>query len=193
MRVSPCMHFSKRALLAGAGAAAAGAAALSFGVATRLRRHAPPPPTVPDIDLQQYAGRWFEIARMPVRFERDSDRNVTAEYTIVGDGKIRVENRATQPNGTLRSAHGVARVPNPDEAAKLRVKFFPLAPSADYWVIGLDFAYRWAIVGEPNRKYLWILSRTPGLDGATLERILRDVDAAGYDSTALIRTPQDGA
>lgn len=60
-------------------------------------------------------------------------------------------------------------------------------------MIGLDFAYRWAIVGEPSRKCLWILSRTPGLDGATLERILRDVDVAGYDSTALIRTPQDGA
>lgn len=124
MRVSPCMHLSKRTLLAGAGAAAAGAAALSFGVATRLRRHAPALATVPEIDLQQYTGRWFEIARMPVRFERDSDRNVTAEYTIVPDGKIRVENRATQPNGKLRSAHGVARVANPDEAAKLRVNSF---------------------------------------------------------------------
>ena len=130
---------------------------------------------------------------MPVRFERASDRNVTAEYTLVPDGSVRVENRATRPNGKLRGVHGVARVPNPDESAKLRVKFFPLAPSADYWVIGLDFAYRWAIVGEPKRKHLWVLSRTPGLDGATLERILRDVDIAGYDSAALIRTPQDGA
>lgn len=186
------MQFSKRVLLAGAGAAA-GAAALSLGVATRLRRPLLALATVPEIDLQQYSGRWFEIARLPVRFERDSDRNVTAEYAAMPDGKIRVENRATQPNGKLRSAHGVARIPNPDEPAKLRVKFFPIAPSADYWVIGLDFAYRWAIVGEPHRKCLWVLSRTPGLDGATLERVLRDVDVAGYDSTALIRTPQDGA
>jgi apolipoprotein D and lipocalin family protein len=186
------MHFSKRALLAGAGAAA-GAAALSLGVATRLRPPALTLSTVPDLDLQQYAGRWFEIARMPMRFERDSDRNVTAEYALMPDGNVRVENRATQPNGKLRSAHGVARVPDPEQRAKLRVRFFPLAPSADYWVIGLGLAYHWAIVGEPHRKHLWILSRTPGLDGATMERILRDVDVAGYDSTALIRTPQDGA
>jgi apolipoprotein D and lipocalin family protein len=186
------MNVSKRALLAGAGAVA-GAAALSLGVATRLRRPAIALATVPDIDLQQYSGRWFEIARMPARFERDSDRNVTAEYTLTPGGKIRIENRATQPNGKVRSAHGIARIVDPQEPAKLRVRFFPLARLADYWVIGLDFAYRWAIVGEPHRKYLWILSRTPGLDGATHERILRDVDVAGYDSTALIRTPQDGA
>ncbi|HTA40302.1 MAG TPA: lipocalin family protein, partial [Candidatus Acidoferrales bacterium] len=188
----PKMQLSKRVLLAGAGAAA-GAAALSLGVATRLRRPALELATVPDVDLTLFTGRWFEIARMPVRFERDSDRNVTAEYTLLPDGSVRIENHATAPNGKLRRARGVARVPNPEATSKLRVKFFPLAPAADYWVIGLDFAYRWAIVSEPNRKHLWVLSRTPGLDGATLERILRDVDVAGYDSTALIRTPQDGA
>ena len=186
------MHLSKRVLLAGAGAAA-GAAALSLGIATRFRRPALELATVREVDLQQYAGRWFEIARMPVRFERETDRNVTAEYTTLPDGSVRIENRATQPDGKVRRAHGTARVPNPEQTSKLRVKFFPLAPAADYWVLGLDFAYRWAIVGEPSRKYLWILSRTPGLDGATMERVLRDVDAAGYDSTALILTPQDGA
>jgi apolipoprotein D and lipocalin family protein len=187
------MHLNKRMLFAGAGAAA-GAAAISLGVASRLRRsQALPLTTVAEVDLGQYAGRWFEVARMPFRFERDNDRNVTAEYTLQPDGTVRVENRATQPDGRIRSAHGTARVPNPEQSAKLRVKFFPLAPAADYWVIGLDFAYRWAIVGEPSRKYLWVLSRTPGLDGATHERVFRDVDLAGYDSTALIRTQQDGA
>jgi apolipoprotein D and lipocalin family protein len=186
------MQFSKRVLLAGAGAAA-GAAALSLGVATRLRRPALELATVPELDLAQYAGRWFEVARLPVRFERESDRNVTAEYTMLPNGTVRVENRATEPNGNVRHARGVARMADPQAPAKLRVKFFPLVPSADYWVIGLDFAYRWAIVGEPGRKHLWVLSRTPGLDGATFERILRDVDVAGYDSTALLRTPQDGA
>ena len=186
------MHVSKRLLVAGA-SAAAGAAALSLGIATRMRRPAVELATVPEVELNRYAGRWFEIARMPMRFERDTDRNVTAEYTLLPGGEVRVENRATQPNGKIRSAHGIARVPDPLQSAKLRVKFFPLAPSADYWVIGLDFAYRWAIVGEPKRKYLWVLSRTPGLDGATAERVYRDVDLAGYDSTSLIRTPQDGS
>jgi apolipoprotein D and lipocalin family protein len=186
------MHVSKRLLVAGA-SAAAGAAALSLGVATRLRRPAVALSTVAEVDLNHYAGRWFEIARMPVRFERKADRNVTAEYTLTPSGNMRIENRATQPDGRLRSAHGIARVPDPEQPAKLRVKFFPLAPSGDYWIVGLDFDYRWAIVGEPRRKYLWILSRTPGLDGATLERVLRDVDLAGYDSSVLIRTPQDGS
>jgi apolipoprotein D and lipocalin family protein len=186
------MHVSKRLLVAGA-SAAAGAAALSFGVATRMRRPAVELATVPEVDLNRYAGRWFEIARMPVRFERGTDRNVTAEYTLTPEGKLRVENRVTEPSGKIRSAHGIARVADPQQSGKLRVKFFPLAPSGDYWVIGLDFDYRWAIVGEPNRKHLWVLSRTPGLDGATAERVFRDVDLLGYDSSALIRTPQDGS
>jgi apolipoprotein D and lipocalin family protein len=185
------MQISKRALAAGA-AAAAGIAALGFGLANRRRDSNGELPTVANVDLALYAGRWFEIARMPMRFEKETDRNITAEYTPMPDGRVRVENRATEPDGTIRGVRGTAWVPDPDASAKLRVKFFPLAPAADYWVIGLDPAYRWAIVGEPSRRFLWVLSRTPGLDGGTLQRIFQHVDAAGYDSTRLIRAPQDG-
>jgi apolipoprotein D and lipocalin family protein len=156
-----------------------------------VRQELPPLQTVPFVDLARYAGRWFEIARMPAPFERETDRNVTAEYTLRPGSRVRVENRCTQPDGRIRAASGTARVADPQTNAKLLVKFFPLMPAADYWVIGLDDAYRWAIVGEPQRRFLWVLARTPHLDEATFGRVLSQVDGSGYDSSALIRTPQD--
>lgn len=158
-----------------------------------MERAQAPLETAPSVDLKRYAGRWFEIARMPAPFERETDRNVTAEYTLRPGNRVRVENRCTQPDGRIRAASGSARVKDPNTNAKLLVKFFPLMPAADYWIIGLDEDYRWAIVGEPQRRFLWVLSRTPGLDEATLAHVMGEVDRAGYDRTALIRTPQDGS
>ncbi|MDH2908742.1 MAG: lipocalin family protein [Candidatus Eremiobacteraeota bacterium] len=157
-----------------------------------MERFQTPLETVQSVDLERYAGRWFEIARAPAPFERDTDRNVTAEYTLRPGNRVRVENRCTQPDGRIRAASGSARVKDPKSNAKLLVKFFPLMPAADYWIVGLDEDYRWAIVGEPQRRFLWVLSRVPRLDDATLAHVLREVDRAGYDHNALIHTPQDG-
>jgi apolipoprotein D and lipocalin family protein len=146
--------------------------------------------TVERVDLDQYLGKWYEIASYPAWFARNCT-GVTAEYSMRDDGKIAVVNscRKGSLDGKLKEAKGRARVVAPESNAKLKVSFF--GPFwGDYWIIDLDPDYRWAVVGEPKRKYLWILSRTPTLDRETLAGILERLAAAGYDTDKLQWTPQ---
>jgi len=149
----------------------------------------PPLQVVPSVDLTRYAGKWYEIARLPNRFQRACVSDTTATYTLRADGKISVLNQCRQADGGIKSARATARVAGPGQPnSKLRVTFFwPF--SGNYWIIGLDPEYRWAVVGEPNRKYLWILSRTPELDDRIYHEILERVKAQGYDVSRIVRTP----
>lgn len=170
--------------------------ALIGTLAWRLRR-APngsqPLETVPYLDLKQYMGRWFEISRYPTRFERKCAKNATAEYTLRPDGTVQVENRCTRNDGAIDSVRGVARVADPASNAKLKVRFSPFMPWADYWVTDLDDAYGWAVVGEPSRRFLWVLSRTPSLTEDVYRNICERLRARQYDPDRLVRTPQDEA
>jgi len=149
--------------------------------------------TVASVDLQRYAGMWHEVARLPNRFQRDCTGNVTATYTLQDDGRIAVVNRCTTGDGTI-DAHGVARVVDEQTFARLKVRFAPSWLSflpmvwGDYWVIGLAEDYSWAIVGSPDREYLWILSRTPDLDAATFDRAVGIARAKGFDVGRLLKT-----
>lgn len=146
--------------------------------------------TVDHVDLQRYLGRWYEIARIPNRFEKQCARDVTAEYALNGS-EITVRNTCVQADGKPNIAKGRAKVVDKTTGAKLKVTFFwPFY--GDYWIIGLDPQYRWAIVGEPSRKYGWILSRTPSLPTSTLDEIRRQLEASGYRSSDLIYPPQTG-
>ncbi len=138
-----------------------------------------PLPTVPHVDLDRYLGRWFEIARLPNRFERGCDAAV-AEYSRLPDGKIRVVNICYGADGKpRRTIKGVASIADPQTNAKLKVTFFwPFR--GDYWVLALDAGYRYALVGEPRRKYLWILSRAPELDDATYASLLQHARELGF-------------
>lgn len=138
-------------------------------------------------------GRWFEIARYPTRFERQCEKNTVAEYTLLRNGTVRIENRCTKRDGTSDFVRGSARVADSQTNAKLKVKFSAFMPAADYWVIDLDLGYRWAVVGEPSRRYLWILSRTPGLDEGIYAGICERLRQLGYAPERLVRTKQDGA
>jgi apolipoprotein D and lipocalin family protein len=145
--------------------------------------------TVPSVDLGRYTGRWYEIARYPNRFQKQCTGNVTANYRQLADGKIEVVNECRKSDGKLDVAKGKAKVSDTNSNAKLRVTFFwPFY--GDYWIIGLDPEYRWAVVGEPSRKYLWILSRTPELSAADNEAAMAVVRSKGYDSNKLVMTPQ---
>jgi apolipoprotein D and lipocalin family protein len=143
---------------------------------------------VPSVDLNRYAGKWYEIARLPNRFQRACASDVSATYTLRPDGRITVLNQCRQADGRPKSARGTARIadkkgPN----TKLKVTFFwPF--SGNYWILDLDPQYRWAVVGEPGLDYLWILSREPKLDDAIYNRILERVRSQGYDTTRIIRT-----
>lgn len=149
----------------------------------------PPLPTVPHLDLSRYTGRWYEIARYPNRFEKQCDRDTTAEYAVRPDGKISVVNTCTRADGTADQARGWAKVADADSNARLKVTFFwPFF--GDYWVLELGDNYEYAVVGEPGRKYLWILSRTPHMDEVTYAAITRRLSARGYDPTRLLRVKQ---
>ena len=145
---------------------------------------------VPSVDLARYVGKWYEIAHLPAWFQRDCAGNTTATYTLRSDGKITVLNECRNSGGVLKSAKGVAHIASSNGPnTKLKVTFFwPFY--GDYWIIDLDPQYRWAVVGEPRRQYLWILSRTPQLDLTVYAQITERARTQGYDLGPLQITKQ---
>jgi apolipoprotein D and lipocalin family protein len=165
-------------------------AAVWWAKAARAADGRQPLRVVPSVDLARYAGKWYEIARLPNRFQRSCASDTTATYTLRPDGKIAVVNACREAGGRMKDAKGTARVadsrgPN----TRLKVTFFwPF--SGDYWIIDLDPDYRWAVVGEPGRNYLWILSREPEMKAEVYNGILDRVRQQGYDTGKLMKTPQ---
>ncbi len=151
--------------------------------------------TVPKVDLDRYVGRWHELARAPNWFQRNCATDVTAEYARRTDGTVAVVNSCRRADGSVDRVEGTARIVDPATNAKLEVAFAPEALRwisavwGNYWVIELAPDYRYAIVGEPSREYLWVLSRTPTLDDATWVSIDARIAAAGYDRSKVTRTP----
>lgn len=148
--------------------------------------------TVRRVDLDRYVGLWFEIARYPNWFERKCDRDVTAEYSIKENGKIRVVNACITRTGKIERSEGTAKVVDASTNAKLKVTFFwPFY--GKYWIIDLGDEYEYAVVGEPSRQYLWILSRTPVMQDLVYENILHQLTAKGYEPQKLVMTTQTAA
>lgn len=146
-------------------------------------------PVVPSVDLAKYAGQWYEIARLPNRFEKNCVSSVTANYSLRGDGKIDVINQCRKASGKLESAKGKAKVVDKRSNAKLKVTFFwPFY--GDYWILDLGSDYEYSVVGDKSRKYLWILSRTPQMDEALYERLLANMADQGFDTSRMIKTLQ---
>ncbi len=140
---------------------------------------------VAQVDLQRYLGKWFEIAHLPFRFENDCT-DITATYSLSKDGNISVLNECLK-DGKLKQAKGKAKVVDKSTGAKLKVTFFwPF--SADYWIIDLGKTYDYAVVGTPNRKYLWILNRTPQMDDALFAQLVESAKSKGFDVNKLIKT-----
>jgi apolipoprotein D and lipocalin family protein len=142
---------------------------------------------VPSVDLARYAGKWHEIARLPNWFQRGCATAATATYTLRPDGKVTVLNECRAAGGKVKQAKGTAKVASASGPnTKLKVTFFwPFY--GDYWIIDLDPEYRWAVVGEPGRKYLWILAREPRMEEALYRRLLDRATAQGYDVSKIIR------
>ena len=145
------------------------------------------PQTVSSVDLKRYVGVWYEIARYPNRFQKKCAAAVTATYELRADGKMGVLNQCMEANGKMTSAKGKAKIVDSKTNAKLKVTFFwPFY--GDYWILDLDPEYTYAVIGEPNRKYLWILSRTPEMDPAIYAAVLERLTAQGYDTGKLVPT-----
>jgi apolipoprotein D and lipocalin family protein len=151
---------------------------------------APAVTTVSHVDLSRYVGLWHEVAKIPNKFQKKCDHGTTAEYTLRDDGRITVVNRCVKKDGSIEEAEGVAKVEDTATNARLKVSFVSFLGWrpfwGDYWIIGLDENYGWAVIGTPDRKYGWILSRTPALDDAAMERAFEILERNGYRRDAFV-------
>jgi apolipoprotein D and lipocalin family protein len=163
---------------------------LGCSTPARASSQFPPLAVVEHLDLQRYLGKWYEIASIRQSFQKNCVAT-TANYSLRSNGSIDVLNecRKFTLDGKLDRARGKAWIPNSSEPAKLLVQFFwPFR--GDYWVIELGDNYEYAVVGHPSRKYLWILSRTPQMDGHLYDDIMVRLKNDGYDLTRIQTTLQ---
>lgn len=146
--------------------------------------------TVQSVDLERYLGLWHQIAFFPTRFQGSCRIQTTATYGLLPDGRVSVHNECTKPNGKRKSIDGTAKVVDKGTNARLKVKFFWFAPAGDYWIIDLDPEYRFAVVGSPDRNYLWILSRTPRMSRTLYENLVARIGAQRFDTGRLALTSE---
>lgn len=152
---------------------------------------------VESVDLNRYMGTWYEIARLPNRFQKICDGEVTATYKLQDDGTISVVNRCRDSEGRLEEAEGVAKLADEEgRTSKLKVRFAPGFLSflpfvwGNYWIIDLAADYGYAVVGEPSRRYLWILARSSVMEEAEFQAVLDRIRGKGYSLDNLVRTLQ---
>jgi len=156
-----------------------------------------PVETVDGVELSKYAGKWYEIAKYPNKFQKKCIGNTTATYNLLGEGDIEVVNECLKKDGKIDTVKGKAKVVDTKTNAKLKVRFAPSwlsfisAVWGDYWIIDLDKEYQYAAVGDPDRKSFWILSRTPTLDTRTYQDILRRAETLGFEPLKVVETPQN--
>lgn len=151
---------------------------------------------VSGFEVARYLGEWHQVAAIPAWFQSDCASETTATYALREDGLIEVVNACRTPEGQLKEAEARARFLAGEREGRLEVTFVELLgfwvwPAAgDYWVIGLDPEYRWAVVGQPSRDFAWILARSPSLDLDTLREIGGILERAAYDPCRLrLTTP----
>ncbi|KAL2929896.1 Temperature-induced lipocalin-1 [Bienertia sinuspersici] len=151
---------------------------------------------VKGVDLERYMGRWYEIASFPSLFQPKDGENTRATYSLNSDGTIHVLNE-TWSNGKRASIEGTAYKADPkSDEAKLKVKFYvppflPIIPVVgDYWILYLDDDYQYALIGQPSRRYLWILCRKTQMDEEIYNQLVEKATEEGYDVSKLHKTPQ---
>lgn len=155
----------------------------------------PPLQTVPSVDVPRYMGTWHEIAKYPNWFQKKCASSTQATYSLLANGQVQVLNRCKTDKGEWSEALGAARQIGGVNSPQLKVRFAPewlsLIPLVwgDYWIIDLDPDYQWVVVSEPQREYLWILSRTPQMPAATYQNLLSKLTKLGFDLQRLEPSP----
>lgn len=152
---------------------------------------------IPKLELSQYLGLWYEVARKPLYYQNECASDVTARYTVNEYGNVAVDNRCIKKDGSELRSLGEAFISNEPFNSKFKVSFIPESirwlpvGRGDYWVLKIDPQYQMALVGEPKRKYVWLLSRVPHPDEAKVTEFLRYAQSAGFNLKDLIRTKQN--
>lgn len=156
-------------------------------------------PTQSGVDLNKYAGTWYEQARLPNRFQADCASDVRADYVLSQDATISVTNQCRTKDGSIKVAKGegrLSRATDQQDPAKLEVRFAPKWTSwlplvwGDYWILKLYGDYEYSLVGTPNRKYLWVLSREQQADGGIVKSLLDYASTLGFPIDKIERTGQ---
>jgi len=147
---------------------------------------------VTDFEAERYLGRWYEIARLDHRFERNLSA-VTAEYAWREDGGVAVRNRGYKTDKQeWDEVEGKAYFIGEPDVGSLKVSFFgPFY--GGYHIMALDEAapdYAYSLVSGPDRGYLWVLSRTPTLPEDTLAQLLAMAEAHGFPMDELTMVDQ---
>jgi apolipoprotein D and lipocalin family protein len=165
---------------------------------------AAPLASLPALDVSRYMGTWYQVALFPNRFQAQCVSDTTATYRLLPGGQVEVLNRCRTASGQLDDALGVARPvgviqDGQLQPARLQVSFLPSwlrwtgVGWGDYWVVQLATDYRYVVVSEPSRRFLWILSRTARLsaedDAAIRKRLLEQ----GFDLAGLQPHPHGSA
>ena len=151
---------------------------------------------VEKIELNKYLGTWHEVARKPLYFQRKCDSNVTANYSLNKNGNIKVDNSCYTKDGKFKQTIGEAFVQNAPSNSKLKVSFLPKiirwlpVGRGDYWVLKIDENYETVLVGEPDKKYMWILSRSQHPQPEVVQEYLNYAESIGYDLSDVIKTKQ---
>lgn len=152
-------------------------------VAPSYRDTSVPMTSIVGLDAARYAGRWYEVARFPVIFERGCTAT-TADYTLLTDGSLGVVNtcREDSPEGPVRRIEGRAV---PSGPGRFEVSFAGVPFEGDYWVLWVDEGYRTAVVGVPSGRAGWILNREPAIPRDRLRAAKEILEWNGYDLTRL--------
>ena len=176
--------------------AVGGAVLVGLGMATMAYAQSKPLAVVDKVELDRYLGVWYEIARKPMYFQNKCGSNVSATYTLNENGNVNVDNKCYSKDGKLNQSIGEAFVQNAPANSKLKVSFLPSAirwlplGRGDYWVLKIDDDYQTVLVGEPDRKYMWVLSRNAHPDEQVVGEYLDYAKSVGYDLSDVIKTKQ---
>ena len=184
MAIAACYVYMRHKKQIIAGTAAFGLTSIA---ALALSFKNKPLSTVQYVELDKYLGKWYEIAAIPQNFEQGCSHS-TAEYSLNDDGTIKVINTCVK-DGKIKVSKGKATVVDTKTNAKLTVQFrWPF--KGRYWIIGLAHDYSYALVGHPNRKYLWVLGRKPDMDNQTYNYLITLAANKGFDVREIVKTEQ---
>jgi len=162
------------------------AGAVWLGLLSATQAGADPTPVKP-VDPQRYAGRWYEVARLPNKIQSDCAAG-TSDWYRHPDGGFDVVQTCYvgSPNGTEKVWRGFGRIIDAVTNSKFRIGFFGGLVQKDYWVIDRADDYSWCLLSMPNPKFLWIMSREPNLSDAQKQALVAHARGLGFDTSKLV-------